>query len=216
MHRAKPLPQDLVDRYHAWTETTLALNAAKYKKLAEDGQSPMALLISCCDSRVNGLSIFGATHGELFVHRNIANLVPPYSPGDGQRATSAVIEYSVNVLKTPHIIVLGHSQCGGIAGCLDMCEGRAPALEAPESFVGRWVDMLRVGHTRVSHIEDLAERRRALEHEAVRVSLTNLLTFPYVAEKVNSGELELHGLWTDIATGELLAFDGETKAFAPV
>ena len=216
MHRAKPLPEDLVARYRSWSETTLAINAAKFRKLADEGQHPEALLISCCDSRVNGLSIFGASHGDFFVHRNIANLVPPYHPDASQQATSAVIEYAVTVLKVPHIIVMGHSQCGGVAGCRDMCEGKAPALEAEESFVGRWIETLREGHARVAHIEDLDERTRALEHEAVRVSITNLLTFPYVAAAVDSGELELHGLWTDIGSGELLAFDGGTKEFVSI
>ncbi|MEL6689245.1 MAG: carbonic anhydrase [Pseudomonadota bacterium] len=216
MHRAKPLPDDLVARYRSWTETTLPINAAKYRQLADEGQHPMALLISCCDSRVNGLSIFGAAHGDFFVHRNIANLVPPYHPDNHGQATSAVIEYAVTVLKVPHIIVMGHSKCGGVAGCRDMCEGNAPALEAEESFVGRWIDTLREGHARVAHIEDFDERTRALEHEAVRVSITNLLTFPYVAEAVDAGELELHGLWTDIGNGELLAFDGSTKDFVSI
>ena len=216
MHRAKPLPQDLVDRYRSWTETTLAVNALQYKRLAEDGQHPKALLISCCDSRVNGLSIFGASHGDFFVHRNIANLVPPYSASRREHATSAVIEYAVMVLEIPHIIIMGHSQCGGVAGCRDMCEGRAPALEAEDSAVGRWIDMLREAHGRVAHIQDIDERTRALEHEAVRVSITNLLTFPYVAAAVDAGRLNIHGLWTDIATGELLAFDGESSEFQQV
>ncbi|MEL6550941.1 MAG: carbonic anhydrase [Pseudomonadota bacterium] len=216
MHRAKPLPQELVERYRSWSETTLAINAAQMRRLADEGQHPKALLISCSDSRVNALSIFGAATGDFFVHRNIANLVPPYRPDATQQATSAVIEYAVCVLKVPHIIVMGHSGCGGVAGCRDMCEGRAPALEAEESFVGRWIDTLREGHARVAHIADVAERTRALEHEAVRVSITNLLTFPYVAEAVDAGLLELHGLWTDIGSGELLAFDGATKGFAQI
>ncbi|MEM9854554.1 MAG: carbonic anhydrase [Pseudomonadota bacterium] len=216
MHRAQPLPPDLVDRYRSWTETTLAINAARYKELAEVGQTPRALLISCCDSRVNGLSIFGAAHGDFFVHRNIANLVPPYTAGAGQQATSAVIEYAVTVLKVPHIIVMGHSQCGGVAGCRDMCEGKAPHLEDEHSFVGKWVDMLREGHARVAHIEDEAARTRALELEAVRLSIRNLLSFPYVAAGVDAGDIEIHGLWTDIASGELLSFDGSSKEFFPV
>lgn len=115
----------------------------------------MALLISCCDSRVNGLSIFGAAHGDFFVHRNIANLVPPYHTDNHGQATSAVIEYAVTVLKVPRIIVMGHSKCGGVAGCRGMCEG-------------------------------------------------------------NAGALELHGLRTDIGSGELLAFDGSTKDFVSI
>ena len=216
MHRASLLPNDLVDRYRSWSETTLSINASKMKRLVEEGQSPRALLISCCDSRVNGLSMFGASHGEFFVHRNIANLVPAYAPSQNQQATPAVIEYAVTVLKVPHIIVMGHSQCGGVAGCRDMCEGNAPALESEESFVGRWVDILRDGHARVAHIEDTTERTRALEHEAVRLSIENLFTYPYVSTAADAGQLEVHGLWTDIGSGALLALDGETSTFVTV
>ena len=216
MHRATLLPPDLVSRYRSWSETTLTINADKMKQLAEEGQSPVALLISCCDSRVNGLSMFGASHGDFFVHRNIANLVPPYAPGQSQQATPAVIEFAVTVLKVPRILVMGHSECGGVAGCRDMCEGNAPALEREESFVGGWVEILREGHSRIAHIKDQAQRTRALEHEAVRVSIENLFTYPYVGAAADAGELEVHGLWTDIGSGALLALDGKTSNFVAV
>ncbi len=213
MKYARPLPSNLVQRYHGWKATTHADNSAWYRRLAEEGQRPRAMFISCCDSRVNALSIFGAEQGEFFIHRNIANLVPPFNAGDGQRGTSATIEYAVTVLKVPHLIVMGHSNCGGVAGCLDMCEGHAPELEVETSFVGRWMDILRRGHDRVSSIEEKADRTRALEQQAVIVSLENLMTFPFIEAAVESGELSIHGLWTDIASGALDWYDPASGSF---
>ena len=216
MHRVKPLPSNFVQRYHGWKATTHAESEAWYKKLAEEGQRPRAMVIACCDSRVNVLSILGGEHGEFFVHRNIANLVPPYQEEGGQHGTAAAVEYAVNVLKVPHIIVVGHSHCGGVAGCRDMCEGNAPQLEDPKSHVGRWMDNLRPGHERVKDIEDIDERTTALEKENVLLSLENLLTFPYVAAAVDAGALNLHGLWNDISGGALEVYDSTEKVFVSV
>ncbi len=174
------------------------------------------MVISCCDSRVHVTSIFGADQGEFFIHRNIANLVPPYEPSGDYHGTSAAIEYAVTALKVPHLIVLGHSQCGGVQGCLDMCEGKAPQLEAKESFVGRWMDILRPKYDVVKDVEDAGERARTFEKAAVVASLENLMTFPFVAERVQSEELSLHGLWTDIGEGGLEFYDAESRSFQPV
>lgn len=203
MQNIKPLPSYLVTRYQGWKATTFAENAAWYQRLAEEGQHPRAMVISCCDSRVHVTSIFGADQGEFFIHRNIANLVPPYNPDGEYHGTSAAVEYAVTALKVNHIIVLGHSRCGGVAGCHDMCAGHAPELEEKSSFVGRWMDILRPGYERVKHIEDEAERREALEKEAVLTSIENLAGFPFVAASRESGALMLHGLWVDIGDGGL-------------
>ena len=112
------------------------------------------MVISCCDSRVHVTSIFGAEQGEFFIHRNIANLVPPYSPNQDYHGTSAAIEYAVTALNISNIIVLGHSNCGGVSGCHDMCSGKAPELEKETSFIGRWMDILRPGFENVKHILD--------------------------------------------------------------
>ena len=116
MLNAKPLPHYLVSRYNGWRATTFAENRAWYNRLAEDGQRPRAMIISCCDSRVHVTSIFGADTGEFFIHRNIANLVPPYTPDGQQHGTSAAVEYAVKALKVAHLIVMGHTKCGGVAG----------------------------------------------------------------------------------------------------
>ena len=203
MHNIRPLPQYLVGRFHGWRATSYSENSAWYRRLAEDGQRPRAMVIACCDSRVHVTAIFGADSGEFFIHRNIANLVPPYAPDGLQHGTSAAVEYAVTALKVAHLIVVGHTSCGGVAGCHAMCSGRAPELEEKTSFVGRWMDVLRPGYDRV---KDLPEDQQvaALEREAVLVSIENLMTFPFVKQAVESGQMSIHGLVHDISEGTLV------------
>ena len=216
MDQIRPLPSFLVQRYHGWKATSFAENKAWYRKLADEGQRPRGMVISCCDSRVNVTSIFGADAGEFFIHRNVANLVPPYEPDGDPHGTSAAIEYAVTALHVPHLIVVGHSNCGGVAGCHAMCNDKAPELEAEHSFVGRWMDILRPGFERVDKTLPEDEQLRALEREAVIVSLENLLTFPFIVEARKQQELSLHGLWTDIGEGELYQFEAADRAFSQV
>lgn len=216
MIQAKPLPAYLAQRYHGWRATTHKENRAWYRRLAHEGQRPREMIISCCDSRVHVTSIFGADTGEFFIHRNIANLVPPYEPDGDHHGTSAAVEYAVTGLRVSHLIVMGHSNCGGVQSCYEMCEGRAPELEERSSFVGRWMDLLRPGYDRLTAGGDHAGRRRDLEKQSVLISLENLMTFPFVRDAVESGDLTLHGLWTDISEGSLEAFDCERNAFVPV
>jgi carbonic anhydrase len=216
MKQARPLPGYLVSRYKGWKATTYDDNQAWYRHLAADGQHPRAMLISCCDSRVHVTSIFGADSGEFFIHRNIASLVPPCEPGGNHHGTSAAIEYAVTSLKVAHVIVMGHSYCGGVAGCHAMCTGNAPELEESTSFVGRWMDILRPGFERLQPAKDDDTFLRNLEKEAVLISLENLMTFPFVAERVERGDLTLHGLWKDITNGSLLNYDPRTDGFVPV
>lgn len=216
MDHAKPLPSYLVQRYHGWKATGYADNKAWYRRLASDGQHPRAMVISCCDSRVHVTSIFGADQGEFFIHRNIANLVPPYQPDGDHHGTSAAVEYAVNMLHVAHVIVLGHSSCGGIKGCIDMCQGQAPELEDPHSFVGRWMDILRPKYELVAAEKDTAVQAQQLEKHAVMTSLDNLMTFPFIQSRVQEGLLTLHGLWTDIGEGGLEYFNKDTQRFQPV
>lgn len=205
-NRMKPLPEWLVRRYTGWKATTFAENKNWYRKLADEGQRPRAMVICCCDSRVHVTAIFGADQGEFFIHRNVANLVPPFAPDTDHHGTSAAVEYAVKTLQVAHLIVMGHSGCGGVQGCYDMCAGDAPELEEDSSFVGRWMDILRRGYDRLPE-GDEATRRATLEREAVMVSMENLLTFPFVEEAVNADELSIHGLWNDIGNGGLETYD---------
>jgi len=218
MPYVKPLPQFLAQRYHGWRATTYAENKSWYRKLATEGQHPRAMIIACCDSRVHVASIFGADAGEFFIHRNVANLVPAFAPDGDHHGTSAAIEYAVTALHVSHILVLGHSECGGVKGCLDMCEGRAPELEDKSSFVGRWMDILRPGVERVKakYPEEDANMAQALEKESVIVALENLMTFPFVKTAVESDMLTLHGLWTDIGDGTLEVLESKSRTFNPI
>ncbi|MCK0140891.1 carbonic anhydrase [Aliiroseovarius sp. F20344] len=215
MNNARPLPAYLVQRYHGWNATTFSENKAWYRRLADEGQRPRAMIISCCDSRVHVTQMFGADQGEIFLHRNIANLVPPFAPDGDYHGTSAAVEYAVTALKVSHLIVLGHSKCGGVKGFHEKCLGNAPELAENTSFVGRWIDILKPGYERLggndAEIED-----SALEKEGVLVSLENLMTFPFVRDAVEAEELSLHGLWTDIGEGGLEFFDHESGEFVPV
>ena len=215
MEHARPLPSYLLQRYQGWKATTFEENKGWYRRLADEGQRPRAMMISCCDSRVHVTSIFGADQGEFFIHRNVANLVPPFNPDGEHHGTSAAVEYAVTALKVSHLVVLGHSGCGGVEGCYNMCSGAAPQLEQKDSFVGRWMDILRPGYDRLPEGTDEMRKAR-LEKEAVLVSLENLMSFPFVKDAVENDTLSLHGLWNDIGDGGLEAYDPATGAFSPV
>ena len=216
MRSVKPLPTYLVQRYQGWKATTFEDNHSWYRRLAEEGQRPRAMVISCCDSRVHATAIFGAEQGEFFIHRNVANLVPAYLPDGEPHGTSAAVEYAVTALKVAHIIVLGHSSCGGVKACHDMCTGHAPELQKSSSFVGRWMDILRPGLEKVKDISDEVDRIARLEREAVMVSIENLVTFPFVQKAIDDNELTLHALWTDIAEGTLEQFDTSLQSFVQI
>lgn len=215
MHRVKSLPDYLLERYRHWKTHEFPTSRDLLRKLAIEGQTPRAMVIACCDSRVAIEAVFAQQVGEVFVHRNIANLVPPFTPDGQHHGTAAAVEFAVKFLKVSHIIVMGHSQCGGVRGCLEMCDDLAPDLDAKESFIGRWLDQLRPGVSRIADITDPVHRQTALEKEGILISLENLMGYPFVTEAVDQGRLTLHGLWTDLAEMDLETFDGEVRYFVP-
>jgi len=175
------------------------------------------MVISCCDSRVLATSIFGAKAGDIFLHRNIANMVPSFEASAENHSTAAAVEFAVTVLRVSHVIVKGHSKCGGVEACRDICAGSAPDLASGESFLGRYVQLLRPAYERVQSagVSD-PEFLGAMERENVLVSIENLMSFPFVKERVEAGDLTLHGLWTNIGTGDLEYYDMESGKFQPV
>ena len=217
MEHSRLLPSYLINRFQGWRATTYVENKAWYRRLASGGQHPRAMVISCCDSRVSATAIFGADDGEVefFIHRNIANLVPPYNPDGERHGTSAAVEYAVTSLGVAHIIVLGHSNCGGVKSCHDMCCGLAPELDEKTSFVGRWMDILRPGYDRIAALPAV-ERIAALERQAILVSLENLMTFPFVRDAVADERLTLHGLWNNTGEGGLEQFDPTKGSFSAI
>ncbi len=216
MTYAHKLPGYLVNRFRGWRATHYAENRSWFRHLAQEGQHPRSMLIACCDSRVHVTAIFNADQGEFFIHRNIANLVPPYTPDGDHHGTSAAVEYAVTALKVAHLLVVGHSNCGGVRGCHDMCAGKAPELSSGSSFVGSWMEILRPGYDATADIADPEARIAAMEKESVRISLANLMTFPFVREAVEAERLTLHGLWHDIGEGGLEVYDSDTGGFTPV
>ena len=209
----KPLPEYLVQRYYGWKATTFANNKSWYHKLAEDGQHPRAMIISCCDSRVHVTSIFGSDAGEFFIHRNIANLVPPFKEDQDYHGTSAAIEYAVKTLKVPHIIVLGHSTCGGVQSSFDYFSGNNSNLHKDSSFVASWLEILRPSYEKISSDLSESEKIKLLEKSTVLTSIENLTTFPFIKEAIKNETISLHGLWHDIGTGDLMFFDNKLNQF---
>ena len=159
------------------------------------------MIIACCDSRAAPETVFDCGPGELFVVRNVANLVPPYKPDGEYHATSAALEFAVQALRIRNIIVMGHGRCGGIKAALD------PQSEplSPGDFIGKWVSLLGPATKAVAGATYMtaSERQTALERISIRNSIANLRTFPDIAELENRGKLALHGAWFDISTGEL-------------
>jgi len=199
----------LITGYRRFRERTWPHERGRFEALSVHGQSPRAMVITCSDSRVDPQMIFGAVPGELFVVRNVASLVPPYEPDAAHHGTSAALEFGVRVLKVSHLVVMGHGQCGGVRALL---EGAPP--EASD-FVGPWMSLARKARDQVLSCEPAELRQQVCEQEVVKLSLANLMTFPWVREAVEAGRLRLHGCHFAIYTGSLALLD-ENGRFVPV
>src|SRR5215212_9087524 len=206
-------PQHLLEGYRTFTAQRLPTEQTRYRDLSERGQSPALLVIGCCDSRVSPEVIFDAGPGELFVVRNVANLVPVYQPDGGPHGVSAALEYAVNVLRVRHVVVLGHAQCGGIKAFIDKIDPLSPG-----DFIGRWMAMFIKPGEKVSQreYETRQDFTTRIEKAAVFRSLENLMTFPFVRSRVERGEMELHGAYFGVAEGSLFVLDPEAKEFRGV
>ncbi|MGO4524409.1 carbonic anhydrase [Microvirga sp. 2MCAF35] len=205
-------PQRLTEGYRAFLDDRLPREKNRYEALAEKGQSPEVMIIGCCDSRVSPEVIFDASPGEMFVVRNVANLVPPFETGGDYHGTSAALEFAVQALRVKHIVVLGHARCGGIRAFAD---DAAPL--SPGDFIGRWMSLIKPAGDRLGpHDGNLEEYLPRLELAAIENSLRNLMTFPCVRILVERGKLQLHGAYFGVATGKLLVRDPDTGEFKPV
>jgi carbonic anhydrase len=191
----------LIEGYRRFRAEIWPAERARYEALAHWGQSPDAMMIACSDSRVDPQTVFGAVPGELFVVRNVAALVPVYSPDPGHHGTSAALEFGVKVLKVARLVVLGHGQCGGVKA---MAYGAPPQAH---DFIATWVE---IGKSAVAAAGDAPEGRlQRIEIEAVRLSLANLMTYPWIAEPVRAGRLQLQGFLFDVHTGVLASVDAD-------
>lgn len=202
--------QHLLDGYARFRTSAWPGRRALFEHLAAQGQRPRTLVIACSDSRVDPAMIFDAGPGELFVVRNVANLVPPYQPDGRYHGTSAALEFGVRVLQVQHLVVLGHGRCGGIEALL------RGAPDSAQDFVAPWMGIAAPARARALQCDTPEAQQQCCEYEAVKLSLANLMTFPWIAERVGNGALHLHGAWFAVHTGvlDLLQPDGSFRRAA--
>jgi carbonic anhydrase len=208
-----PFPQRLVEGYRSFLDGRLPYEQDRYRELAEAGQSPQVLVIGCSDSRVSPEVIFDARPGELFVVRNVANIVPPYQPDAQAHGVSAALEFAVAALKVKHIVVLGHAHCGGVKA---FAEKAAPL--SPGDFIGNWMRLMTPAVEKAGLPDGMAwtDYLTRLEQANVANSLDNLLTFPRLRQLIERGEIAVHGAYFGVATGKLSVREETTGEFVQV
>ena len=211
---APAFPDRLTEGYRAFLGRRFIREKQRYEELAESGQTPKIMIIGCCDSRVSPEVIFDSRPGEMFVVRNVANLVPPFSPDGELHGTSAALEYAVQALKVEHIVVLGHGRCGGIRAFADDAQGPL----SPGDFIGKWITLIgpaaeRTGGRGMHETLTVYIERLALS--SVEQSISNLRTFPCIRILEQKGRLQLHGAYFDASTGVLMRLDPATGRFIP-
>ncbi len=202
-------PEELKQGYRDFRKGTYLEQAKLYEELGR-GQDPDIMIIACADSRAEPADIFNAAPGQLFVVRNVANLVPPYDPGGGLHGVSAALEFAVTALKVKHILIMGHGGCGGVQASLSAANDKPVG-----HFIAPWVSLLDEARDGVL-AKQPADAQRELEFAGIGTSLKNLMTFPFVEERIKSGDLQLHGAWFAIAHGELHWRDETSGEFSVV
>jgi carbonic anhydrase len=204
------LPPRLIEGYEAFRSGRLPAEQSRYRDLAEHGQAPEIMVIGCCDSRVSPEVIFDAKPGELFVVRNVANLVPPYAPDGSYHGVSAALEFGVGALRVKHIVVLGHAHCGGVRA---FAEGSAPL--SPGDFIGKWMSLIAPAAEKLRSHGDAPDYLTRLEQASIVNTLDNLMTFPRLRKLIERGRVTLHGAYFGVATGELSVLDPGSGRFVP-
>lgn len=210
----RDFPEELLRGYRGFRGAKFPRHRERYESLASKGQFPATLVIACCDSRAAPETVFGSGPGQMFVVRNVANIVPPCQPDDGHHSTSAALEFAVQCLDVKNIVVMGHCSCGGIAAALK--SNHTPL--SPGNFIGQWIEILRPIICEVVDDTTVATKSRQLvaERKSVLQSLKNLRSFPFVKAREALGELRLFGTWFDIGAGQLWVADEHSGRFSPL
>lgn len=214
MSQSQPiLPANLAEGYAKFRQFKYARHAQRYMELAVKSQKPQTMVIACCDSRAAPETIFDASAGELFVVRNVANLVPPYAPDGERHSTSAALEFAVHGLGVQQILVMGHGRCGGIAAAA--AEVKQPLSKS--DFIGKWMADVREVVEAVPCPQGCSEHdhHKLIERASTVHSIENLRTFPWISALETKGELTLHAVWFDVALGELHVFDEQSGEWVP-
>ena len=211
----REFPKELIGGYAHFRKNRLAREKERYEQLAEKGQKPSTMIIACCDSRSAPETIFGAAPGEMFVVRNVANIMPPFESNGDYHGTSAALEFAVQVLRVKHIVVMGHGRCGGIDAFRRQLSGEATEPLSPGDFIGKWISLLEpvAESIKCTGAETAVELQLKLEEQSVRQSIDHLKTFPCVSTLLDRKQLSLHGAWFDISSGELWTMNEDTGVF---
>jgi carbonic anhydrase len=206
-------PQRLIEGYSVFAAGRLQREQDRYNELARAGQSPEVMVVGCCDSRVSPEVIFDARPGELFVVRNVANIIPPYSPDGQAHGVSAALEFGVGALRVKHIVVLGHAHCGGVKAYAHDSQPLSPG-----DFIGKWMQLMTPAAEKVGPrgSQDPSEYLARLEQANIANSLANLMTFPMLAKLIEKGKVATHGAYFGVASGDLSVLDKTTGEFKPV
>ena len=202
-------PQDLKDKFYEWKNDTFSIKKSHFEKLAKEGQFPKYMIISCVDSRVDHNSMFKTEAGYFFVHRNIANLVPPYDYLTEHSGTIAAIEFGVTALNIKNIVVMGHSGCGGIKNGYLACKENK---FTENSSISNWLQLLKPAYMKLSEKSE-KENIGELEKLSIVTSLENLSDYPFIKKELETQSINLYGIWNDIGTGSLESYCHDTKIF---
>ena len=202
-------PQDLKDKFYEWKNDTFSLKKSHFEKLAKEGQFPKYMIISCVDSRVDPNSMFKTEAGDFFVHRNIANLVPPYDYLTEHSGTIAAIEFGVTALNIKNIVVMGHSGCGGIKNGYLACKENK---FTENSSISNWLQLLKPAYMKISEKSE-KENIGELEKISIITSLENLSDYPFIKKQLEAKSINIYGIWNDIGTGSLESYCHDKKVF---
>ena len=205
-------PKNLIEKYKDWQNDIFLKKKKHFERLAKEGQSPKYIIISCVDSRVDPNSIFKSEPGELLVHRNIANIVPPYDYITEHSGTIAAIEFGITVLNIKNIIIMGHSGCGGIKNGYQMCKDDG---FNSNSSISNWLNLLKPAYKKIDSLTE-EDSINELEKISIKTSLENLKNYPFIQERINNKEINIYGSWINIGSGEIETLNFNTASFHPL
>lgn len=218
MTKKAPAIKKLIQGYKQFVDLySEGEEAKKFERLVKKGQKPKIMLISCCDSRVDPTVMFNTDPGDLFVVRNVANLVPPCDTSPHHHATSSALEFAIRFLKVEHVIVMGHTNCGGIRALMEMPDAMAKSTEP--SFILQWMKIVEDAKWEVeieASDKPLDEQVNLCELKSLEISYHNLMTFPFVKDAVEKGELSLHAWVFDLENRDISVYDATTYAFEKI
>jgi len=212
-----PMPKYLIDRKNAWKDKYFKKKVKVFKKLALDGQKPSTLVVTCCDSRIDVMSIFNAEIGEFFIHKNIANLIPAFSHIQNDFSTQATLEFAVLQLKVKHIIVMGHSNCGGIKAGYDIfVKNKNTRTNSQNKYTKKWLKNLKPCFKNFKYTNKLNTNLAEIEKASIINSIENIFSYSSLKKAILKKNIKIHGLWYEIEKGDFYHLEKEKLDFKKI